>query len=287
MNRLEPLFQSSQISVSRFDHPKDCLHHDPEEEVSQNYAISFVEAGSFQLTTQKKRWVLSPKTAFISHPGAVYRCRHQENMPSDVCLCVVYSRQFLEETYRDDHLLPFRAPAVIWLTNQLAFLKFRLVKLARATDTLALESWACELVSALLDGSSNSEKLYRARQLSWYAERVEAIRALLEASYAEQHSLASLSKAVAMSPFQFARVFRELTGLPPHRYLLRVRLERASKMIEEGKSVTETCFDVGFSNLSHFTRSFRRRFGHAPSLHKPRRVAGGTPWMVKSSESKT
>ena len=68
-----------------------------------------------------------------------------------------------------------------------------------------------------------------------------------------------------MSLFHFARVFRELTGLPPHRYLLRTRLERAAQRLRTGDSVTNTCYAVGFSNLSHFTRSFRRRFGVAPS----------------------
>ena len=86
----------------------------------------------------------------------------------------------------------------------------------------------------------------------------------------EQHSLASLARSVGMSPFQFARVFRELTGCPPHKYLLKVRLDRASRMLLDGKSVTETCFDAGFSNLSHFTRSFRRQFGCAPSSFKSR-----------------
>ena len=76
-----------------------------------------------------------------------------------------------------------------------------------------------------------------------------------------------------MSPFQFARVFSELAGMPPHQYLLRVRLDRAAEILLDGKSVTETCFEVGFSNLSHFTRSFQRRFGCKPSLMKSGRGA--------------
>ena len=68
-----------------------------------------------------------------------------------------------------------------------------------------------------------------------------------------------------MSPFAFARVFRELVGLPPHRYLLRRRLERARILLQSGMSVTDTCYEVGFHNPAHFTRSYRRHFGHLPS----------------------
>jgi len=68
-----------------------------------------------------------------------------------------------------------------------------------------------------------------------------------------------------MSPFHFARVFRELVGTPPHRYLLTVRLARAAALLREGTTVTDTCFAVGFGNFSHFIRLFRRTFGVSPS----------------------
>jgi len=127
------------------------------------------------------------------------------------------------------------------------------------------------LISAIGAGLSNNNRLYRPHQLNWYAERVQAVQELFQSRYAEPHSLSSVARLVGMSPFQFSRVFSELAGLPPHRYLLRVRLDRARQMLLDGKSVTETCFDVGFSNLSHFTRSFRKRFGNVPSSLKSTR----------------
>ena len=278
MNRLEYLFRSPQVSVTRFDHQPESVHLDPEEEVCRDYAIHFVEAGSFRLDTQGKSWVLSEGTVFTSRPGAVHRYSHQENMPSDVCVSVVYAQGFVGGVDGDDdHPLTPGAPAALAPTNRLTFLKLRLMKLTEIADAVALEGLACELLSAVRSGGEGQGRLYRARQLGWYAERVEAVRELIEARYAEPHSLASLAESVGMSPFQFARVFRELTGEPPHRYLLRVRLDRASRMLLDGKPVTETCFEVGFSNLSHFTRSFRRRFGHAPSSLKTR---GASPSNV-------
>jgi AraC family transcriptional regulator len=273
MNRLEHLFRSQRISVTRFDHQPESVNLDPEEEVCRDYAIHFVESGSFRLDTQGKRWVLSQGAVFVSRPGAVHSYSHQKNVPSDVCVSVVYSRDFFEGAGGVEHPLAPDAPAALAPTNHLAFLRLRLMKLAARADAFALESFACELISGVGRGSAVESKLYRARQLRWYAERVEAVREILETRYWEPHSLASLAGAVGMSPFQFARVFRELTGEPPHRYLLGVRLSRASRMLLDGEPVTETCFGVGFSNLSHFTRSFRRKFGHAPSSFKSRGVS--------------
>ena len=274
MNRLEHLLSSPQINIRRFDHQPDYVHDDPAEEVCQDYAVHFVEAGSFQLTTRERSWVLSPRAVFISRPGAAHRYSHHEKMPSDVCVSVVYSHQFVAEADGKERLLPEHLPTALPTTNRLAFLQLRLADFYGAADTLALEHWACELIAAAGAVGANNRRLYCARQLSWYAKRIETAREILDTRYAEQHALATLAATVGMSPFQFARVFGELKGVPPHRYLLQVRLEHALKMIREGKSVTETCFDVGFLNLSHFTRSFRRRFGHAPSLLKPR---GGVP----------
>jgi AraC family transcriptional regulator len=103
---------------------------------------------------------------------------------------------------------------------------------------------------------------------TWYRERIDASRHHLETRYADTHSLATLARRVAMSPFHFARVFRELTGSPPHRYLRHIRLDQAARRLHDGLSVTDTCFEVGFSNLSHFTRSFSRAYGVPPSRYR-------------------
>jgi AraC family transcriptional regulator len=74
-----------------------------------------------------------------------------------------------------------------------------------------------------------------------------------------------MASEVGMSVYHFARVFAELEGQPPHRYLLGVRLRQAAARLRAGAGVTDTCFAVGFSSLSHFASTFRRHFGVRPS----------------------
>src|SRR5438309_6692555 len=105
-------------------------------------------------------------------------------------------------------------------------------------------------------------------RLAWYAERIEAARQHLAQRFAEQHQLRSVARTVGMSTFQFARMFRELVGSAPHQYLSRLRYRAALHMLLEGASVTDACFECGFSNLSHFSRQFRQRFGPCPSSVK-------------------
>jgi len=270
MIRAQHLVRGPQISIVRLDHPTDTDESKTEEEVCRYYSVSFVERGSFGLAVKDQRWVMSSGCVFSSQPGAVHRYSHQERTPTDVCLSVIYSGIFTEEIARDQHFVSDKFPLAISPANRLAFLKLRLSKLLEDEYPLALEDWAGELISAIRPDRPGAHPLYSDRQLRWYAERVEAVRELFETRFAEPHSLTSLARSVGMSPFQFARVFAELAGAPPHQYLLRIRLDQAARMIREGKSVTETCFDVGFANLSHFTRSFQRRFGFRPSWLKSR-----------------
>ena len=260
--RLHELFTNSQVSVLRLDHEPQHINTDPDEEVCSHHAINFVEAGIFRLRDENDSWTLTKEHCFISRPGAVHRYFHRERFPSDVCLSIVYTGLFSEE---EEKLAPYGVPTVFSSTNRLAYLKYQLARLTREGCSLAWEDWVIDLATAVRDCRDVFKRRYREHQLTWYAERVEAARRLFETRYAESHPLMSVARSVGMSPFQFARIFSELVGIPPHRYLLAVRLNQASQFLLEGKGVTETCFDVGFSNLSHFTRSFRRRFGYSPS----------------------
>jgi hypothetical protein len=164
MNRLEHPFGSQQVSVTRFDHHPESAYLDPEEEVCRDYAIHFVEAGSFRLEARGGSWALSPGSVFTSRPGAVHRYSHEEHRPSDVCMSVVFSHRFFAEARGIDDPLPPDVPAALAPTNRLAFLRLRLTNLAAVADGLALESLACEMISAVRSGGDEG-RLYRARQL--------------------------------------------------------------------------------------------------------------------------
>src|SRR5204863_5822582 len=133
------------------------------------------------------------------------------------------------------------------LNNRRAYLHRRLsAAVDLSADPLTIELIAGELFHNTVADTAPIGRLYRPSQLDWYARRVDAARQTLEHDYAGEHSLAALARRAAMSPFHFARVFRDLTGVPPHRYLVKIRLTAAAARLREGASVTDTCFAVGF-----------------------------------------
>jgi len=89
-------------------------------------------------------------------------------------------------------------------------------------------------------------------------------RALLEQRYAESWSVSSLAHAVSLNEKRLQAGFQALYGCTVHTCLTRIRLDIAKTMLASGRSVTDTAHAAGFSNISHFSKTFRQQTGRAP-----------------------
>jgi AraC family transcriptional regulator len=79
-------------------------------------------------------------------------------------------------------------------------------------------------------------------------------------------SLQGMADLVGMSPYAFHRAFKATQGLPPLRYSLQLRMRRARALVEgTRKPIGEIAAEVGFAELAHFTNTFRKHWGVAPS----------------------
>jgi AraC-like DNA-binding protein len=262
MNVVTALVRTPAISVERFEHPPGAVHRDPEREVAGGHAVNFVEAGSFWLRFDGAWRRLTPEHVFVTQPGLEYSCRHDDDgPPRDRCLTVRYSAAAVE-SLRSAGALPATRP-VLALTNRRAYLRHEL-EAGAANEVARTEALAGALFWTLAVPAAARPR-FRPGQLTWYAARVRRAKDLIETRYAEPLPLSRLAREVGMSLYHFARAFSELEGEAPHRYLVRVRLERARSRLLRGAPVTETCYACGFGSLSHFTTTFRRRFGVSPS----------------------
>jgi AraC-like DNA-binding protein len=92
---------------------------------------------------------------------------------------------------------------------------------------------------------------------------------LIEQNYMQPLTLPAVAKEIGVSPFHFSRVFRTKTGTSFKAYLNQVRIEAAKRLMREQEvNVTETCFAVGFNDLSYFSRVFRKMEGINPSAYR-------------------
>ena len=104
----------------------------------------------------------------------------------------------------------------------------------------------------------------------------------IDAHLDEDLPLATLAAEAGLSPFHFARRFKLTTGVSPHRYLVRCRVERAREMLLGSQWPTsEIARRVGFCDQSHLTAHFRRTYGVTPLEFRRRRM-----WEANGSGAK-
>lgn len=97
---------------------------------------------------------------------------------------------------------------------------------------------------------------------------VARARELLDARLDCPPSLEELAAAVNLSPFHFARVFRQATGLPPHAWLKQRRLARARTLLRHGCVPLNVATDLGFADQSHLNRQFKQAYGVTPGEYR-------------------
>lgn len=96
----------------------------------------------------------------------------------------------------------------------------------------------------------------------------------MDAASHEAWPVTRLARVSGVSEAHFARSFKEAFGVPPHRYLLTRRIERASWLLRETElDITEIAFQTGWGSLGTFGRTFRDVTGESPGEHRARERA--------------
>ena len=88
-------------------------------------------------------------------------------------------------------------------------------------------------------------------------------------NYMQNISLETMSKSMYMSPVYISKVFKEETGESPINYLIKVRLAKARELLEESTlSVKAAARRVGYEDVYHFSKLYKKYFGIPPSCSK-------------------
>jgi AraC family transcriptional regulator len=104
------------------------------------------------------------------------------------------------------------------------------------------------------------------------ARQQKRLAEFIDEHLAEEISLATLAGLVDLSLFHFARAFKQSFGVPPHRYHMDRRMDRARSLLRRSTlSVTQIGSQIGFRETSSFTRAYRRFAGVTPSNYRRHR----------------
>ncbi|MEO1401219.1 MAG: AraC family transcriptional regulator [Cyanobacteria bacterium J06635_1] len=256
LNNLEVL-KATYINQTFTRHTHDC------------FGLGVIEQGQLHYWADTGEHVIPPGEMVVINPGQVHwggalngtGCTYRIFYPH--CETLSKAMQSVDETATG--LPHFSGSHVCDRT-----LAQRLIKLLNALEDnqsfkLQCESYLITTLAHLI--SRYADPAPAIAKLGSEERAVHLIRDYLESFYGEKIALQQLADLVGLKPLRLLRAFRKEMGLPPHAYLLQVRINRARALLAQGRPIVEVAGDTGFADQSHLTRHFKRFVGVTPGQY--------------------
>ena len=242
--------------------------------IAQEHYLSYVYAGEM-LMEEKGQTVhlCKGECAFICKDNRISMTKRPADGEQFKSISLSFPRSFLREFYNamDRSLLPADAKHPASSVNKLAIRPDiislfesmtpyfnssveptqELIKLKMFEGVYCILNSDLNFCTALFDFSE-----------PW---RIDILDYLNE-NYMYDLSVAEIANFTGRSLATFKRDFKKISNLPPQKWIIQKRLKEAQhKLRNENKRVSDVCFEVGFKNLSHFSKIYKETFGEAPS----------------------
>jgi len=233
----------------------------PFTEVHRSFSVSYVRKGSFGYRTRGQSFELVAGSVLVGHAGDEFMCTHDHHVCGDECLAFHLDAGAVEavglrtDAWRSAGLPPLPELMVVGELAQAA---------AEGRCDVGLDElgWLFPARFAQVVSGRKKQPMQAGSR-----DRRRAVEAALwlDAHSHQPIDLDATAQQAGLSAFHFLRLFAKVIGATPHQYLVRSRLRNAARLLaDDARSITDVAYDVGFSDLSNFVRTFHRAAGVSP-----------------------
>lgn len=183
-------------------------------------------------------------------------------------LLVSVEREFAEQTFAGTALYrPAELPP--WIGFRDSTIEMALQRIAtelRYPDPISATMVECQVAQLFVQLVRLNRTRYQPAKGGLSAFDLKRVMAMIESLSGDRPTLADLAKEIGISRFHFGRAFKQSTGMTPHAFIAKRRLEQSAEMLRSTNlSATKIAMECGFASSSHFTNAFKRAFGVNPS----------------------
>jgi AraC family transcriptional regulator len=240
----------------------------PFEERHENFTIAAVVEGTFTYRCDAGTGLLHPGALLLGNSGRCFECGHDHSR-GDRCIALHLSSALFSEIAASSAATArynFGAAMLPATSNSIGLIAS--LQSAAAMDTALLnDAFVIELAETVLVAASGCTP--RPVQASRDVRRISEVLHYIEDNAGAPVDLESFASSVHMSKYHFLRIFRQVIGMPPYRYLLNLRMRRAAlRLATSVEPVSTVVYDAGFGDLSTFNNRFRALFGVSPRAYR-------------------
>jgi len=225
------------------------------------YTIGITYDGFFKSINQNKSTEVYKNATRIINPGEIHHgnsisWRYANFYPSVELLTKMYEEMFFEKR------IPIFTKHIVKDLELFILLRELFMSIFKHSSSMQVESNLIAVLSYLIQHytSDVKEVVLPTLNKNMMNNTLEYIEDCIESSL----NLEQLANNSALSKYHFLRVFKKNVGLTPHHYIITRKVNKARDLIINGCSLSQAAFGVGFSDQSHFIRSFRKIYGYSP-----------------------
>lgn len=269
MERLDVFDCSNILIASYFTNDRGCAHENRE------HTLIYLCSGELEIEERGKRTVLHEgDCAFMRRDNQMWLQKKVEDDKPYRSVVLKFSRSFLREFYQslDRRQLPVDSKrgkvSLCVLPNNrpdIRSLFESVIPYFDAGDKPSEEVLKLKMIEGVYVLLNTDKNLY-ASLFDFVEPWKIDILDYLNDNYMFDLSMEEIASYTGRSLATFKRDFAKVSDLTPQKWIIKRRLEAAHDLIKFGKKkVSEACFDVGFKNLSHFSKIYKDAYGVAPS----------------------
>ncbi|MCQ2148656.1 MAG: AraC family transcriptional regulator [Bacteroidales bacterium] len=238
-----------------------------------DHALVFLSSGSLEISKQDRTLTMSPgESIFIRKDCAVTLTKSMGADGSPFkSVMIIFERKFLLQYFRKIRseqvsaerssssvlMIPPRPDTASLFTSLMPFFW---------SEDKPTEEWVIGKKTEGLDCILKTDKNVYASLFDFSGKWKIDLADFMEKNYTQNLSLDEFANYTGRSLSSFNRDFRKIYGEHPQKWIINKRLEAAKKLLSEKPSrVQDIMNDVGFTNLSHFSRIYKETYGHSPS----------------------
>jgi AraC-like DNA-binding protein len=257
----DPALQNLEVLQARY------ITHAFSRHTHEGYAIGVIEAGVETFSYRGSQHRAAAGSLVIIHPGEVHT--GQAGAPDGWVYRMLYPEVALVQSVLAENsaiAVPYFQPI---LRDAALVKQFRALHqtLGQSDSPLERESQFLAFIASLVRRYGDTQIGDRAFRSQLDQALIPRVQRYLNDHIAQRVSLAELAQISGLPPLKLLRLFRQATGLPPHAYLIQLRVNQAKRLLAAGLPLVQVALDTGFADQSHLHRHFKRLVGVTPGQY--------------------
>ena len=269
MEKLDVFDCSNTFIASYFTDDRGCAH------CNREHTLIYIHSGELEITDGDRKTILHPgDCAFMRRDNRMWLQKKIKDGKPYQSVVMKFSREYLKEFFHNLNREAVPSDARRLKESLVKFPSNRLdvrslfeslipyFDAGTEPDDDVLKMKMAEGMAAILKTDENLYASLFDFVEPWKIDIVD----FMEKNYMNDLSMQEIAYYTGRSLATFKRDFKKISETTPQKWLIRRRLEAASDLIRKGgRKVSEICFDVGFKNLSHFSKLYKEMYGIAPT----------------------